>query len=593
MSRAVKGSAAPAESSDNTALAVYNPTGKKVPMRNPWCVAVALLLVASTVAAETVLEREGELASGDPVLEDGRPVDWLRVSLASGTRYLFRVASDEIDTSLILRFADGATLANDDFDGSDPALLYSALRAETVEVGVTTSSASEGGPYTLTVQTLAAARSVQTGLKGSRTLGPESAVDIGDGERWFADSVLLTGARGDRVTVRLGSSDFDAYLRVQSRDGYAEENDDARNTTDAQIRYVFAQRGQIEVIVRSTSPSEGGEYALSIEREGTAASIDLGRPVSGRIAEGSVQYLLEGKKGQAAIVSLRSETFDPLLEIVDRAGRKSANDDYGDGTDSQLHYLFPEDGTVTVSVTRQDSGEAGSFRLSAEPVSFRANDFALSGRELTGDTTIEGYLAAGNLRRDQRYAHRYTFAAEAYELVRIEMTSESFDAYLELTGPEGFEASDDDSLGGYDARLETACPTAGEYSVFASSSSDWGTGFYELTFGRGGVVEPLIDQTARLELRDERDLSGRHFDTYAVEVEEGGSLVVDMSSADLDAYLFLWDPRGEEIYQDDDGGGDTNARLSVSGAVGGTWTIYATSADHSETGAYRLRVLAY
>jgi len=337
-------------------------------MRNPWCVAVALLLVASTVAAETVLEREGELASGDPVLEDGRPVDWLRVSLASGTRYLFRVASDEIDTSLILRFADGATLANDDFDGSDPALLYSALRAETVEVGVTTSSASEGGPYTLTVQTLAAARSVQTGLKGSRTLGPESAVDIGDGERWFADSVLLTGARGDRVTVRLGSSDFDAYLRVQSRDGYAEENDDARNTTDAQIRYVFAQRGQIEVIVRSTSPSEGGEYALSIEREGTAASIDLGRPVSGRIAEGSVQYLLEGKKGQAAIVSLRSETFDPLLEIVDRAGRKSANDDYGDGTDSQLHYLFPEDGTVTVSVTRQDSGEAGSFRLSAEPV---------------------------------------------------------------------------------------------------------------------------------------------------------------------------------------------------------------------------------
>lgn len=562
-------------------------------MRNLWCVVAALCLAAASVAADTVLEREGELAASDPVLEDGRPVDWLRLNVASGTRYLFRVASDEIDTALILRFPDGATLANDDFGGSEPALLYSAVRSETVEVGVTTSYAPEGGPYALTVQTLPAARTVQAGQKSSRTLGPETAVDFEDGQRWLVDSVLLTGARGDRVTLRLGSSSFDAYLRIQSREGYADENDDARNSTDAEIRYVFAQRGQIEVVVRSVSPSEGGEYTLSIDREGTATSVDLGRPVTGTIGSGSVQYLLEGKKGQAAIVSARSEEFDPLLEIVDRAGRKSANDDFGDSTDAQLHYLFPEDGTVTVTVTRQDTGDAGRFTLSAEPVSFRANDYALAGRELAGDTTIEGYLAAGNVRRDQRYAHRFTFTAEAYELVTIEMSSESLDAYLEMTGPEGFELSDDDSLGGYDARIEAACPVAGEYTVYASSSGDWETGFYELSFGRGGVVEPAIDQTALLELRDERDISGRHFDTYVVEVEEGGSLAVDMSSADIDAYIFLWDPRGEEIYQDDDSGGDTNARLSVSGAMGGTWTIYATSSSHGESGEYRIRALVY
>jgi hypothetical protein len=562
-------------------------------MRSLRYIVAALLLAAATAGADIVLEREGEIASDDAVLEDGRLVDWLRVSLASGTRYLFRVASDEIDTALILRFPDGATLENEDFSGAAPALLYSAVRSETVEVGVTTSSAPEGGPYTLTVQTLPAARTVQTGQNSSRALGPEAAVDLGDGERWLVDSYLLTGARGDRVSIGLGSSDFDAYLRIQSRDGYAEENDDSRESTDSRIPYVFAQRGQIEVVVRSTDPSEGGAYVLSVERQGIATSIDLGRPTTATIAEGSVQYLLDGKKGQAVIVSATSEAFDPLLEIVDRAGRRSANDDYGDSTDSRLHYLFPEDGTVTVTVTRQDSGDGEAFTLSAEPVSFRANDYALSGRGLDGDTTIEGYLAAGNVRRDQRYAHRYTFTAEAYELVRFEMSSESFDSYLEMTGPEGFEASDDDSLGDFDARLEVACPVAGEYTVFASSSSDWGTGFYELTFGRGGVLEPAIDRTAMLELRDERDISGRHFDTYVFEVQEGGSLAVDMSSGDFDAYLFLWDPRGEEIYQDDDSGGDTNARLSVSGATGGTWTIYATSSDHGQTGEYRIRALAY
>jgi hypothetical protein len=197
------------------------------------------------------------------------------------------------------------------------------------------------------------------------------------------------------------------------------------------------------------------------------------------------------------------------------------------------------------------------------------------------------------MRRQKRYVHRYTFDAEANQALRLELVSDDFDAWLEVVGPDGVLASDDDGLGGYNAVVDVVGREAGPYTARVTSAGDWETGFYELSFTSGGIVEPLMEIEGGLELRDQRDISGRYFDRYTFDVEDGQSLTVEMTSADLDAYLYVWDPTGEEVLSDDDGGGDTDARVTVQDATPGQWTVYATSNDTGATGEYSLRVLAY
>jgi serine protease Do len=80
------------------------------------------------------------------------------------------------------------------------------------------------------------------------------------------------------------------------------------------------------------------------------------------------------------------------------------------------------------------------------------------------------------------------------------------------------------------------------------------------------------------------------FNLYTFDGEAGQEVVIEMSSSELDAYLILLDPSGRDVAQDDDGGGQTNARLSTRLPVSGTYTVLANSYAPGEQGQYRLRV---
>ncbi|MBX3278316.1 MAG: pre-peptidase C-terminal domain-containing protein [Acidobacteria bacterium] len=115
---------------------------------------------------------------------------------------------------------------------------------------------------------------------------------------------------------------------------------------------------------------------------------------------------------------------------------------------------------------------------------------------ITAGQPIDGALTAADCRSvydADAYADRYTFTASASQQVSISLTSNSFDTFLTLLGPDGsvIQVSDDANSstnsripGGSD--LTIALPASGEYTVEVSSFEQNTTGSYRVTLAAGG-----------------------------------------------------------------------------------------------------------
>ena len=64
---------------------------------------------------------------------------------------------------------------------------------------------------------------------------------------------------------------------------------------------------------------------------------------------------------------------------------------------------------------------------------------------------------------------------------------------------------------------------------------------------------------------------------YDVKMSANKTYTIDLSSRQFDAYLRLLDPEGKQVAQDDDTGGDNNARISYRPPSDGIYRIVATT----------------
>src|SRR5262245_35290094 len=78
--------------------------------------------------------------------------------------------------------------------------------------------------------------------------------------------------------------------------------------------------------------------------------------------------------------------------------------------------------------------------------------------------------------------------------------------------------------------------------------------------------------------------------SYAVQMEEGKTYAIRLTSKDFDAYLFVHDDKGKQLDYDDDSGGGTNAFLEFRAPSKGIYTILATSLGMGGTGEYELTI---
>nr|WP_312052693.1 PPC domain-containing protein [Brevundimonas diminuta] len=218
---------------------------------------------------------------------------------------------------------------------------------------------------------------------------------------------------------------------------------------------------------------------------------------------------------------------------------------------------------------------------------------------------IRGRLEDGDARTRGSDGYRYDdyrVNLRAGQRLEAQMTSDDFDAYLEVYAEDSLRqslASDDDSAGDLNARLRFTAPEAGIYIVRARTFSGIETGDYQLSLKeraaprmpRPGRIAVGRDETGSLGANSAEDDDGKRYDAYAFRASAGERVKIDLESDDFDSFLrvgHIVNGAFVQMAENDDGGSSLNARLVFTAPQAGEYLIRVTSYNGSAEGDYRL-----
>jgi thiol-disulfide isomerase/thioredoxin len=211
------------------------------------------------------------------------------------------------------------------------------------------------------------------------------------------------------------------------------------------------------------------------------------------------------------------------------------------------------------------------------------------------------------LTKSPRKVYKITLAeGKAYQ---IDLKSKDFDAVLRLEDADGKEVAfnDDFAPKSLDSRIVYKAPKGGEYKIIATCL-DGATGKFRLTvveasgadtvsIFKGKAIElKMKDGKARYEgelTRDDPVTQNHYYKLFTVKLEAGKTYRIDHASEDekFDAYLFLEDPDGNRLAQDDDSGGGLNSRIIYKVNKAGLYRVIATTLPPQQTGKFTLDVV--
>ena len=482
--------------------------------------------------------QRGTLARGDDTLRTGELIDTWRFQGRRGQRVNVRLSSGDFDAYLLMR-GPGFTADNDDDPGergTHDSRIDTILPADgEYRIIATSYRSSESGAYTLSLSAGGVATQPQNVARAPAAAGTiepgqtmSGRIESGDqtlrsGE--FVDRYTLRGTSGQRLEIRLNSTEFDPYVQINGPNGFSEYNDDdvdGNGGSNSHLVVTLPATGSYVVSATSYRPGETGAYQLSVSTTSTVTAgagaavaanrLTLGQSVEGALARGddSLQdgelvdrYRFEGRAGQRLSIDMSSTAFDSYLQLISPTGRQEENDDAGTSTsDSRLESILTESGTYTILATSLGRGLTGPYRLSLGTIGGAravattpapgapAPVAAPAGATLTLGAALQGRLQQGDQTlRTGEFVDRYGFAGRRGQVVTVEMTSGDMDPYLLLQAPGGAQQENDDATTtDRNARITWALPADGNYTVMATTYRPGEAGSYTLRLSAGTAV---------------------------------------------------------------------------------------------------------
>jgi plastocyanin len=334
------------------------------------------------------------------------------------------------------------------------------------------------------------------------------------------------------------------------------------------------------------------------------------------------------RAGQRYQITMRSDDFDSFLtlaKVVDGLTDNIAtDDDGGQGNNARLRFTADASGAYVVLAQSLEANGMGSFTVRLDtlaPLRMPAPRAMAVGD--SRESAIEDEDAEDE---DGRRFDLYRVSGSSGDVITIDMTSSTFDPYVEIGtlmgGSFKSSESDDDSGEGTNARLTYTFSKTGDMFVRARPLSADSRGGYAIRVTRGRVapavesnsensgggtpssngreagarqVAGTIDAGTSIEgtISDNDQLAADNtpFDEYRFTASAGESITFNMNASSMDAYLVLGRQDGNEFVRmetDDDSGGGTNAQITFRFQSGGEYRIRANVIGRSERGSYTL-----
>ncbi|MBI3683138.1 MAG: pre-peptidase C-terminal domain-containing protein [Acidobacteria bacterium] len=311
----------------------------------------------------------------------------------AGQTVTISLESSDFDSYLTLIGPSGAVAAtNDDAaaNNSNSRIQYTLPTAGTWRVEASSYNQRATGAYTITMSGCeipesgpCPARSIACPGNASGTLSTSSCTRGRRGVDYYTEALTFTGVQGQRVSLRLSSSDFDPYLYLIAPDGtVAAENDDSGGARDSQINFTLNAGGTWRIEVTSFAARTTGSYTLTFSGcvEVTPSLCDA-QPITcpltttDRLGASSCQrgvrgagyyakaYSFTGTQGSTVTIRLDSSDFDTVLYLVSPAGEITVNDDFGGSSNSRIELRLTSSGTWRIEATSYDPGRIGVFTL--------------------------------------------------------------------------------------------------------------------------------------------------------------------------------------------------------------------------------------
>lgn len=572
---------------------------------------------ASTPAQFTGAPLEGELSAGD--------VDWYRMRVEQGQRYQFTLDAIDsgggrgVDPVLTIYDAQGNQLAfNDDANGLNSALRFAPRESGEVFVEARAYGSDQTGRYRLA----ASASTVPVDAVGNDTTSrARASLDqpiAGQLEyEGDVDVYRFAARRGQRYHITLDAADsddplYDPLLRVVGRDS-AElaMNDDGENGLNSSLDFTPETSGDVFIEARSYADVYSGAYRLNITR---APNDNLGadRNTRGRIAFGQsvdgvldftgdrdwYRVRLEGGHSYRFTLNSAGDNAlrDPFLSLHGPNGQELASDDDGGGgLNAYLEFTAPATGNYFVDAGAFADSGTGGYTLTARQGDIPADASTDAALSISGDWRAGRLSPAGD--RDW-----YRIDANEGQSFRVSLENTMSpdglsDPYLILYGPDGAEVTrDDDGGDGLNALLEYQATQTGAYYIEARGFSDGAEGAYYINVLAGEIgnsidtadyLSPSEGRTSSIGADGDADwfmvemIEGRPYRFNLIGLEEGGL---------ADPVLTLYDPNGQQVAYDDDGGTGFNSYLTFMTPTGGPYFAAVTSFGNTGTGRYWLGV---
>lgn len=220
--------------------------------------------------------------------------------------------------------------------------------------------------------------------------------------------------------------------------------------------------------------------------------------------------------------------------------------------------------------------------------------------------SVTGEISPNDAQRQSgKYEDVFVVQGRRGQRIDLRLSSDQFDSYLVVTGPEGFSLSNDDEPGNasLNSRLVFEFPADGAYRVAATTFRPGETGSYRLQAAQAGADAPITvaeraqpiafgaSVSGRLEQGDRQLSSGEFSDRYRFTAHRGQRIRAEVAAGKFDTYLMLRRPDGSQDDNDDtivDGQTSTNSRIDTVLAEDGEYVLTVTSYRPGETGDYRL-----